>query len=131
VRRHAVRDHRHAFEGQHLSLLALPQNIGDRLLCGNRGRVRSAHVASGAGTGCRWPQARVLSRLGAHAPDSNARKTVYIVPVGILDDNPVLQVDQHIYVGSKAHWEVIGEDGAPQFEEDSRGPPLPRNPGRT
>jgi hypothetical protein len=59
---------------------------------------------------------------GAHAPDSNARKTVYIVSVGILDDNPMLQVGQHIYVGSKAHWEVIGEDGAPQFEEDTAAP---------
>ena len=35
---------------------------------------------------------------------------------GCLDDNPQLLVGEHIFVGSKAHWEVIG-DGAPQFEK--------------
>lgn len=34
---------------------------------------------------------------GAHAPDSNPRKTVYVVPVGVLDGNPNLLVGQHIY----------------------------------
>ena len=64
---------------------------------------------------------------GAHAPDSNPRKTLYVVPVGILDDNPELMVGQHIFVGSKARWDVIGEDGARQFEEASTEPPLPRD----
>ena len=64
---------------------------------------------------------------GAHAPDCNPRKTLYIVPVGILDDNPILTVGQHIYVGSKAHWDMIGDDGAPRFAEGSTGPPLPRD----
>jgi hypothetical protein len=65
------------------------------------------------------PKHSFCRMCGAHAPDSNPRKTVYVVPVGILDDNPKLLVGQHIYVGSKAHWDVIGEDGAPQFDEDS------------
>ena len=64
---------------------------------------------------------------GAHAPDSNPRKTVYVVPVGVLDGNPNLLVAQHIYVGSKAHWDAIGEDGAPRFDEGSPNPPLPRD----
>jgi hypothetical protein len=64
---------------------------------------------------------------GAHAPDSNPRKTLYVVPVGILDDNPELLVGQHIFVGSKARWDVIGEDGARQFDEASTEPPLPRD----
>jgi hypothetical protein len=64
---------------------------------------------------------------GAHAPDSNPRKTLYVVPVGILDDNPELLVGQHIFVGSKAHWDVIGEDGARQFVDASTEPPLPRD----
>jgi hypothetical protein len=62
---------------------------------------------------------------GAHAPDSIEGKTVYIVPAGVLDDNPALLVGQHIYVGSKARWEAIGDDGAPQFQADAPGPPLP------
>jgi hypothetical protein len=36
-----------------------------------------------------------------------------------------LLVSDHSFVGSKAGWEVIGADGAPQFEED--GPPLARD----
>jgi hypothetical protein len=61
---------------------------------------------------------------GAHAPDANARKTAYIVPAGILDDNPRLVVGEHIFVGSKAHWDVLGDDGAPQFNEGNPGPPI-------
>jgi hypothetical protein len=64
---------------------------------------------------------------GAYAPDSNPRKTLYVVPVGILDDNPELLVGPHIFVDSKARWDVIGEDGARQFEGASTEPPLPRD----
>jgi hypothetical protein len=62
---------------------------------------------------------------GAPMPDLNPRRTVYDIPVGCLDDNPKLLVSDHSFVGSKAGWEVIGADGAPQFEED--GPPLARD----
>src|SRR5262245_60277645 len=34
----------------------------------------------------------------AHGPDSNVRKTVYVVPVGVLDENPKLVIGQHIFV---------------------------------
>ena len=60
---------------------------------------------------------------GAHAPDANLRKTVYIVPAGILDDDPKLVVGEHIFVGSKAHWEVLGADGAARFNAGSLGTP--------
>jgi hypothetical protein len=73
------------------------------------------------------PKHSFCRACGAHAPDSNPRKTLYVVPVGILDDNPKLLVGRHIFVGSKAHWDVIGEDGASQFEEDSPEPPLLRD----
>lgn len=74
------------------------------------------------------PKHSFCRRCGAHAPDANPRKTVYVVPAGILDDNPSLAVGQHIYCGSKARWEVIGADGAPQYDEDPPpGPPLPRD----
>jgi|KBSMisStaDraftv2_1062788.scaffolds.fasta_scaffold129381_4 hypothetical protein len=64
---------------------------------------------------------------GAHAPDANPRKTLYMVPPGILDDNPKLAVGEHIFVGSKAHWDVLGDDGALRFDEGSSGPPPPRD----
>ncbi len=67
------------------------------------------------------PSARTC---GAHAPDANARKTAYVVPAGILDDDPSLVVGEHIFVGSKAHWEVLGDDGAPCFDAGSSGPPI-------
>ena len=49
---------------------------------------------------------------------------MYAVPVGLLDDDPALAFGDHIYVGYKANWDVIGDD-APQFDED--GPPRPRD----
>ena len=52
---------------------------------------------------------------GAPAPDANARRTRYQVPVGLLDGDPALRVAEHIYVGSKAQWETIA-DGAPQHD---------------
>jgi hypothetical protein len=62
---------------------------------------------------------------GSPMPDLNPRKTVYAIPVGCLDGDPRLLVGDHIFVGSKAGWDVIGADGAPQYEED--GPPLARD----
>ena len=73
------------------------------------------------------PKHSFCRECGAHAPDSNPRKTVYLVPAGILDDNPKLTVGEHIFVGSKAHWEVLGDDGAPRYDEGSFGPLPPRD----
>ncbi len=47
-------------------------------------------------------------------PDS---KLVWI-PIGSLDEYPEIKVVQHIYVGSKGAWEVIGDD-APQYETEA------------
>jgi hypothetical protein len=60
---------------------------------------------------------------GAHA---NLRKIVYTVPAGILNDDHKLGVGEyeHIFVGSKAHWEVLGVDGAASFIAGSLGPPI-------
>lgn len=52
---------------------------------------------------------------GSPAPDANARRTRYDIPVGLLDGDPPLRVAEHIYVGSKAQWETIA-DGAPQHD---------------
>jgi hypothetical protein len=60
---------------------------------------------------------------GAPMPDAIARNTLYEIPVGCLDDNPPLLVGEHVFVGSKAHWDVIGDD-APQYEKGGTGPDL-------
>jgi len=52
---------------------------------------------------------------GAHAPDANLRKTVYIVPAGILDE-PLL-------VSTSLLDPVLGADGAARFNAGSLGTP--------
>ena len=41
---------------------------------------------------------------------------VHGVTLGSVDGDPGVQIEQHIFVGSKAPWDHIGGD-APQFEE--------------
>jgi hypothetical protein len=38
------------------------------------------------------------------------------VPVGCLDQEPGVGIWKHLFVGSKAAWDVIGDD-APQYDE--------------
>ena len=61
---------------------------------------------------------------GSPAPDPDSARTMYRVPVGLLDDDPPLIVGDHIFVASKASWDEIG-DRAPQFADD--GPDRPRD----
>lgn len=39
---------------------------------------------------------------------------IWIVPAGLMDENPNVGVRGHIWVEDKPHWEIIGDD-APQF----------------
>ncbi|MDZ7684523.1 MAG: GFA family protein [Gammaproteobacteria bacterium] len=39
---------------------------------------------------------------------------MWIVPAGLLDEEPGVGVRGHVWVENKPHWEVIGDD-APQF----------------
>ncbi|MBV7333740.1 GFA family protein [Chloroflexi bacterium TSY] len=59
---------------------------------------------------------------GSLAPYPTWNGKMYDVLAGLLDDYTGIQIAQHIFVGSKAHWDVIG-DHAPQYQEDE-GPPL-------
>lgn len=43
-------------------------------------------------------------------PMLGAEGKLYWVPAGALDDDPNVAVAQHIHVGGKASWEVIGAD---------------------
>lgn len=44
--------------------------------------------------------------------------TVHGITLGCLNGDPDIEIGKHIYVGSKAQWEVIPE-GVLQFEEDA------------
>lgn len=39
---------------------------------------------------------------------------MWIVPAGLMDENPQIGVRGHVWVENKPHWEVIGDD-APQY----------------
>jgi hypothetical protein len=45
------------------------------------------------------------------------------IPVGALDGPHAIPVGRHIYVDSKASWDVIGEYSAARYSE--KGEPLP------
>ena len=38
------------------------------------------------------------------------------ITLGCLDENPTIKIEKHIFVGSKANWEIIPE-GVPQYDE--------------
>ncbi len=44
------------------------------------------------------------------------KEQIVCVSLGSLDDTADVRIDEHIFVGSKARWDIIGGD-APQFEE--------------
>ena len=46
---------------------------------------------------------------------------VHGVSLGCLNDSPEVTLARHIFVGSKASWDIIGGD-APQFEESMTDP---------
>jgi hypothetical protein len=54
------------------------------------------------------------SVCGSAVPNPYKRTKVW-VPAGLLENSEGLVVGQHIFVGSKAHWEVIGGE-AKQYE---------------
>ncbi len=47
---------------------------------------------------------------GSKVPGRNDPERMF-VPAGLLDDPGDLKVIHHIFVGSKAPWDVIGDDG--------------------
>ena len=56
------------------------------------------------------------SRCGSPVPGSNDDSRMF-VPAGLIDDDSVsLHVAHHIWVGSKAEWDEIGDDGRRHLE---------------
>ena len=60
---------------------------------------------------------RAFCRLcGSRAPSESVDGEFYVVPAGLLDDDPGVKPAFHMFVGSKAPWWEISDD-LPQFEE--------------
>jgi hypothetical protein len=56
------------------------------------------------------------SSCGSPLPNLTANDTAWWVPVGLLEGGREIQVVAHVFVGSRAPWDVIAESGQ-QFEE--------------
>jgi hypothetical protein len=80
-----------------------------RWLSGERQR-RDFSLAGGFG-------ATFCDTCGSPLPRLHSNGKIYFVPAGVLDDDPGVRVERHIFVGSKASWDEIAGDAA-QFEED-------------
>jgi hypothetical protein len=55
---------------------------------------------------------------GSPLPGLHTSGKLLWVPAGLLDDDPGIRIEQHIFVGSKAPWDEIPE-GVPQYEEEA------------
>ena len=53
---------------------------------------------------------------GSALPRVNRKYGVAVVPAGSLDSDPGMRPQAHIFVGSRAGWDVIGDDGLPRYE---------------
>jgi hypothetical protein len=53
---------------------------------------------------------------GSPTPQLMPDGSRYWVPAGALDQDPGPAVSGHIFVGSKASWDIIGDE-APQFDQ--------------
>lgn len=56
------------------------------------------------------------TNCGSPLPNLTASDTAWWIPVGLLDDSDALQLAAHLYVGSKAAWDVVAQRGQ-HFEE--------------
>lgn len=62
-------------------------------------------------------------RCGSSLPRVVRERGVAVVPAGSLDGDPGLRAQAHIYVGSRASWDVPAADGIAQYEA------MPPSPG--
>lgn len=58
------------------------------------------------------------SRCGSPVPDASSTSPWFEIPAGLLDDDPQLRPDKHIYVDTKSVWFAI-TDQLPQFDKAS------------
>jgi hypothetical protein len=65
---------------------------------------------------------------GASMPRLDTERGIAIVPMGAFDDDPGARPERHIFVGSKAPWDVITDD-LPQLAENLTGWVPPKQNG--
>jgi hypothetical protein len=56
------------------------------------------------------------SRCGSPLPNLTANDSAWWVPVGLLEATQGLQVGAHVFVGSRAPWDVVVDSGE-HFDE--------------
>jgi hypothetical protein len=56
-------------------------------------------------------------RCGSGLPRPSPTRNVVLVPAGSLDDDPGMRPEAHIFIESRAGWDVIGADGIPRYAE--------------
>ena len=56
-------------------------------------------------------------RCGSGVARPSSQRQVVLVPAGSLDDDPGRCAEAHIFVDSRAHWDLIGDDGIPRYAE--------------
>ena len=56
------------------------------------------------------------SSCGSPLPNLTAQDSAWWVPVGLLEGDQELQVGAHVFVGSRAGWDVVADSGQ-QFDE--------------
>jgi len=61
-------------------------------------------------------QASFCSRCGSPVPNPNTNSSFLEIPAGLLDDDPGLKPDKHIFVELKAPWFEI-TDTLPRYDE--------------
>ena len=67
-----------------------------------------------------WEIGTPLSRCGSPLPDPEGTSDWLEIPAGLLDDDPGLRPDKHIFVEMKAAWEAI-TDSLPQLDKAALG----------
>ena len=51
------------------------------------------------------------SRCGSPLPNLTANDSAWWVPVGLLEDDERLELGAHLFIGSRASWDVIADTG--------------------
>lgn len=82
--------------------------LGDSRLSWARGQEHLIRYGEGFGLGfCGTCGSTLVAFMG---------EDVFGVAIGSLDGDPDVEIGSHVFVGSRARWDVIG-DTAPQFHE--------------
>lgn len=56
-------------------------------------------------------QSHFCGRCGSPLPNPTAGNTAWWIPAGLLDDEAGLELGMHVYIASKASWDIIADAG--------------------